>query len=500
MLRSIKKMAISGFGANSSDKPNDYAQFKLKYKLGAELGHGGFGTVYGGFRREDGMQVACKFVARNNITAFQQCEGREVPMEIVLLQKCLPVPGVIKTLDWYERYDGYMIVMERPTRSTDLFDYITENGPIKEPVARELFCQILETVMSCHEAGVLHRDIKDENIVIDRRTGAVKLIDFGSGAFVRESEYTDFEGTRVYSPPEWILEGRYHGVQAAVWSLGVLLYDMVCGDIPYRSDSEIINGYIRWRTNISSECKDLIQRCLAKLAEERPNFDDILNHPWMVNVPEDEEVVRAELNSQRHKLASVPDRLVTEAKPHQVPRVAMNVTRSETDFPSCSSELFEGAPTICIKHPEIEPSTSNPRLYGTYPIGSPQRRYDWPRKTAQPIVLPESELAKPEEPQIDEPVLEEAPMHLRPAPCEKMVMKKKKKEMPAKRMQQRHHANHPPTHEYKPHAHYHQRTGSLGSAASSAASSCSPSAHSSGSSGYQTGGHRSSDELFAGSF
>ena len=100
-------------------------------------------------------------------------------------------------LDYFEDSDNFYIVMERPEKYIDLFDYITQKGVVSERSSRYLFRQILEAVQYCQTKGVVHRDVKDENILIDLKTNQIKLIDFGSGTFFREGIYTEYEGQQL---------------------------------------------------------------------------------------------------------------------------------------------------------------------------------------------------------------------------------------------------------------------------------------------------------------
>ncbi len=129
-----------------------------------------------------------------NFVLHFQMNGHRVPLELKLLSQVQTISGIIRLLDFYERHDSFIYVMEKPACCKDLFDFITEKGVLEEQLARNFFRQVVETVLACHRKGVIHRDIKDENLLVDLKTLNLKLIDFGSGAYLKDGLYTEFEG------------------------------------------------------------------------------------------------------------------------------------------------------------------------------------------------------------------------------------------------------------------------------------------------------------------
>jgi len=255
--------------------------FTQKYNIGERLGKGGFGVVYSGLRRSDGAPVAVKHVPKRKSNKLDaEVDGRIVPSELKLLLGVQDVDGVVKLLDFYERADSFIYVMEKPRDCMDMFDYI-DKGKIDEILARNFFSQIVDTVAGCHDRGVVHRDIKDENLLVDMTSNAITLIDFGAAGVLQRGDYTEFDGTRVYSPPEWVRDRRYKWEGLTVWSLGILLFDMVVGDVPFTENEEICEARLKFPSNLSRLVRNLIQGCLQPLEEKRMTMDEVRNHPWL---------------------------------------------------------------------------------------------------------------------------------------------------------------------------------------------------------------------------
>jgi serine/threonine protein kinase len=250
------------------------------YIIAEVLGEGGFGTVYSGTEKTTGRLVAIKYIDKRNITDWIDTVDGSMPIELVTLQMSQNVQGVVKLLDYYNDQDYFVLVMERFDPCEDLFDTISQMGYLPESLTKVYFRQIVKIVQDLFHVGVIHRDIKDENLLI--HNGDVTIIDFGASAFDRPAPFETFNGTRVYAPPEWYIHDCYSAEPSTVWALGILLYDMITGDVPFETEREIINCHLSIPQHVPDECADLIVKCLQYEPAERISLADIEKHPFLI--------------------------------------------------------------------------------------------------------------------------------------------------------------------------------------------------------------------------
>ncbi|XP_062866003.1 serine/threonine-protein kinase pim-2-like isoform X3 [Trichomycterus rosablanca] len=264
---------------------NHEESFDCCYTVGELLGEGGCGVVYAGVCNADGKQVAVKYVLKDPRDIFITIPGETYPLpaEVALMKMVSKPPhcnSVLKLLDWFDTPEHYILILERPIPCMDLFDFI-QQFPMNEAVAQLIMWQVVLAAIHCHDCGVFHRDIKPENLLVNTETLEVKLIDFGCGDLHKETAYTSFSGTKSYAPPEWIVEKEMYSWPATVWSLGVLLHTIVCGEMPFGlHEVEIVDGGLDFLPELSDTCYHLISRCLEKQPEKRLSLKEILQHEW----------------------------------------------------------------------------------------------------------------------------------------------------------------------------------------------------------------------------
>nr|XP_021334013.1 serine/threonine-protein kinase ppk6-like [Danio rerio] len=278
---SWKTEEYTPFNMEGADTGNIYKE----YQVDNVIGQGTFGVVSAGVRLSDSRKVAIKYVSKSHTrrTMTILSSQKTVPQEVglmYLISRGPYVPQIIQPLDWFESRTQYVLVVERPEPCMDLDRFVMQHGwKISESQTRVVIRQVATAAKVCCERGVYHSDIKMENLLINPHTLQVKLIDFGAGSVVTKKGYTTFRGTRVYAPPEFDKCGRMHAKTATVYSIGVLLFKLLCGHFPKKELSRIATR--TWQhDDLSKECIDLICSCLESDPTKRIPLEKILLHNW----------------------------------------------------------------------------------------------------------------------------------------------------------------------------------------------------------------------------
>ncbi|CAM4651811.1 unnamed protein product [Leuciscus chuanchicus] len=243
---------------HSGVKPN-HESFESLYNVGKMIGSGGFGKVYLGTRRFDGKKVAIKRMRKIHNDRYLNIPGNPKPLvtevALLMMMRQEPIsPFVIRLYEWFEDPRDFTLVMEYPEPCESLLDFITRNHQVFETTARVIMRQAVLAVQHCIHRGVFHNDIHAQNFLLKKPPLQLKLIDFGCGQLFSSDGYDSkiYIGVPNYRPPEVLTEPRFHAVPANVWSLGVLLYQMVNGCSPFHNRTEITRAKVTFlKPNLS---------------------------------------------------------------------------------------------------------------------------------------------------------------------------------------------------------------------------------------------------------
>jgi len=266
-----------------------YMKFTDFYELKEVIGKGKFGVVNLGIHKKTQQQVAVKIINKDSIKTLEDKEL--VRIEIGILKLCHH-PNVVRLLDHLENENYIFIVMEYIEGGT-LGQYLKKkNFNFSERQASSIMSQIASGIKYLHKYGIVHRDLKPDNIMITQQNdfGVIKIMDFGLSRIVSTQEkMVDGYGTLSYVAPEVLLRTPYNK-EVDIWSMGVILYYMLCGHLPFKGNKEvviaekIVNDDIEFNDDEweirSKKVKELISCCLKKEPEERITIDEFLNHPW----------------------------------------------------------------------------------------------------------------------------------------------------------------------------------------------------------------------------
>uniref|UniRef100_A0A8C5GDI9 non-specific serine/threonine protein kinase n=1 Tax=Gouania willdenowi TaxID=441366 RepID=A0A8C5GDI9_GOUWI len=244
------------------------------YRLLKTIGKGNFAKVKLARHILTGKEVAIKIIDKTQLNPTS-------------LQKLFEVIETEKTL---------YLIMEYASGG-EVFDYLVAHGRMKEREARAKFRQIVSAVHYCHQRNIVHRDLKAENLLLDADAN-IKIADFGfSNEFTAGSKLDTFCGSPPYAAPELFQGKKYDGPEVDIWSLGVILYTLVSGSLPFDGQNlkelreRVLRGKYRVPFYMSTDCEGILRRFLVLNPTKRCSLEQIMRDKW-INVGYDKEELK----------------------------------------------------------------------------------------------------------------------------------------------------------------------------------------------------------------
>ncbi|GAB0097562.1 PAS domain-containing serine/threonine-protein kinase [Sergentomyia squamirostris] len=287
--------AIKVTAAQNTSRPNSMSlvsqceeeqisgEFSKHYTTLKQIGKGAYGYVKMAYRNSDRLLVIAKFILKEKLCPQFMVtteEKREVPMEVYLLTT-VKHPNIVTVLDVFENEKFFQLVMEKHGSGMDLFEFIDRLPMMDEKLGCYIFRQIAAAVEYLHGLKILHRDIKDENIIIDHNFH-VKLIDFGSATFMEEGKlFSTFFGTTEYCSPEVLAGNKYAGPELEMWSLGVTLYVIMFFENPFVDVEETLHADLVMPHKVSVGLEALLIAMLDKNPKTRCTMKQLMSDAWL---------------------------------------------------------------------------------------------------------------------------------------------------------------------------------------------------------------------------
>uniref|UniRef100_A0A8C7SY63 non-specific serine/threonine protein kinase n=1 Tax=Oncorhynchus mykiss TaxID=8022 RepID=A0A8C7SY63_ONCMY len=259
------------------------------YRLLKTIGKGNFAKVKLARHILTGREVAIKIIDKTQLNPNSLQKVRILPVTDLSLFYIVKLFEVIET----ER--TLYLVMEYASGG-EVFDYLVAHGRMKEKEARAKFRQIVSAVQYCHQKHIVHRDLKAENLLLDADMN-IKIADFGfSNEFTMGNKLDTFCGSPPYAAPELFQGKKYDGPEVDVWSLGVILYTLVSGSLPFDGQNlkelreRVLRGKYRIPFYMSTDCENLLKRFLVLNPAKRGTLEQIMKDRWINAGSEDDEL------------------------------------------------------------------------------------------------------------------------------------------------------------------------------------------------------------------
>ncbi|XP_075304307.1 MAP/microtubule affinity-regulating kinase 3a isoform X26 [Odontesthes bonariensis] len=252
------------------------------YRLLKTIGKGNFAKVKLARHIPTGREVAIKIIDKTQLNP----NSLQKLFREVRIMKILNHPNIVKLFEVIETERTLYLVMEYASGG-EVFDYLVAHGRMKEKEARAKFRQIVSAVQYCHQKHIVHRDLKAENLLLDADMN-IKIADFGfSNEFTMGNKLDTFCGSPPYAAPELFQGKKYDGPEVDVWSLGVILYTLVSGSLPFDGQNlkelreRVLRGKYRIPFYMSTDCENLLKRFLVLNPAKRGTLEQIMKDRWI---------------------------------------------------------------------------------------------------------------------------------------------------------------------------------------------------------------------------
>ncbi|XP_037098233.1 MAP/microtubule affinity-regulating kinase 3a isoform X10 [Syngnathus acus] len=275
-----RQSSRSGVRSRSSDEPQQ--PHVGNYRLLKTIGKGNFAKVKLARHILTGREVAIKIIDKTQLNP----NSLQKLFREVRIMKILNHPNIVKLFEVIETERTLYLVMEYASGG-EVFDYLVAHGRMKEKEARAKFRQIVSAVQYCHQKHIVHRDLKAENLLLDADMN-IKIADFGfSNEFTLGNKLDTFCGSPPYAAPELFQGKKYDGPEVDVWSLGVILYTLVSGSLPFDGQNlkelreRVLRGKYRIPFYMSTDCENLLKRFLVLNPAKRGTLEQIMKDRWI---------------------------------------------------------------------------------------------------------------------------------------------------------------------------------------------------------------------------
>ena len=252
------------------------------YSMTQVLGVGFCGAVRKAIHKISGMPVAIKSLKRSQ---FEEVGMRFPPREIDLLHALPGHPNLMRLYDMVQTRSRVYLVQEF-IDGMEMFDYIQMKGALPENDAKSLFKQLVDGIAFLHLNGIVHRDVKMENLLL-QKDGVLKIIDLGLGAFYNEKQLlSTFCGSADYAAPELYLRQKYHGPPVDAWAIGICLFIMTTSYVPFNKPQQVVDCKVRFPKSVrlSAELTSLMLKILVFSPKKRLTLSQMKEHQWLKNV------------------------------------------------------------------------------------------------------------------------------------------------------------------------------------------------------------------------